>query len=118
MMKFQNFENMIQVFANEYLVPKSVILVIGPGKFVPFFKNVFEFLNSEVIFLDTTFYQGINVTSELNVLPFEDRSFDFVISLKKCEDLFRICKHEVLLKEEIINAKENYLLCDAIYSVL
>ena len=117
-MKFEKFENMIQVFVNEYITPKSLVLVIGPGEYIPFFKTIFKFLNTDSIFLDTFWYQGINVTSELNVLPFENRSFDFVISLKKCEDLLRICKNEILVKEEIINAKENYILPNVIYSVI
>jgi hypothetical protein len=117
-MKFEKFEDLIQVFVNEYITPKSLILVIGPGEYIPFFKTIFKFLNTDSIFLDTFWYQGINVTSELNVLPFENKSFDFVISLKRSEDLFRICKNEILVKEEIINAKENYLLYDAIYSVI
>ena len=117
-MKFEKFENIIQVFVNEYITPKSLVLVIGPGEYISFFKTVFKFLNTDSIFLDTFWYQGINVTSELNVLPFENKSFDYIISLKKSEDLFRVSKCDILLKDEIINAKEIYLLCDAIYSVL
>jgi hypothetical protein len=117
-MKFEKFENIIQVFVNEYITPKSLVLVIGPGEYIPFFKTVFKFLNTDSIFLDTFWYPGINVTSELNVLPFENKAFDFVISMKKSEDLFRVSKREILLKDEIINAKENYILSNAIYSVI
>ena len=118
MVKFEKFEDIIQVFVNEYITPKSLVLVIGPGEYIPFFKTIFKFLNSDSIFMDTFWYPGINVTSDLDILPFENKSFDYIISLKKSEDLFRVSKREILLKDEIINAKENYILSNAIYSVI
>jgi hypothetical protein len=117
-MKFENVEDLFQFFANEYCIPKSIILIIAPGDKVLFFKELFDFLNSEIIFVDTIYYQGIDIIVDLDNLPFESYSFNLVISLKNSKDLLRVCKGDILVKEEIINAKENYLVKSGIFSVI
>ena len=119
-MKFEKFENMIQFFVNEYCKPRSTVLVIKPGNFVSLFTSNFKFVNSEVIFLDSGWYQGIDIVNDLTILPFEDQTFDLVITFDKSDDIFRVIKTDgvVLVKDEIINAKENYLLMDSIFSVI
>ena len=105
-MKFEKFENMIQFFVNEYCKPRSTVLVIKPGTFISLFTSNFKFVNSEVIFLDSVWYQGIDIVNDLTILPFEDQTFDLVITLDKSDDIFRVIKTDgvVLVKDEIINA--------------
>ena len=118
MVKFEKFEDLIQFFANEYITPKSLVLVIGPGEYIPFFKKMLNFLNSEVIFMEHFYYPGIDITNEL--APFEKKSFNTVIDLKKTKNVLEIVKSDgvILVSDEIINAKENYLLKNSIFSVI
>jgi hypothetical protein len=49
-MKFKNFLDLIQVFANEYCSPVNTILILG--LFSPEIKNVFEFIGCDTIFVN------------------------------------------------------------------
>ena len=119
-MKFEKFENMIQYFVNEYCKPKSTVLIIKPGNGIELYTSIFKFINSEVIFFSSEWYPGIDISGSSDFLPFENQSFDLVITFVSTDDIFRVIKTNgvVLIRDEIVNAKENYILMDSVFSVI
>jgi len=110
-----NHFQMIQYFANEYCKPKSIVLIIGTFEGIENVKNIFTFINSDVIIVDTI--RGPNVDIVINNnLPFESHSFDLIINSKNI-DVIDILKPDgkLLLKSELT---ESYTIDNQIFNIL
>jgi len=126
-MNFINLVDLIQVFANEYCNPSSVVLLIG-NESVNDIKLLFQFINSEVVVVETKQHQNVE-TKQQNVdiivdkvFPFLKESVDIIICLKEFDEpeLRRILKPDgkILLKSKIIGSFENYTVNSEHYSVI
>ena len=79
MIKFNERSVMFQYFINEYMLPKTKVLVIGFYDLE--LKNMIEFIDSEVFFIKENNEDGIDIVCNYKNVPFEDNSFDIVINL-------------------------------------
>ena len=89
-MNFINLVDLIQVFANEYCNPSSIVLLIG-NESVNDIKLLFQFINSDVIVVDTQPHQDVDI---LTTVSFLKETCDLIICLKEFEntELYRILK--------------------------
>jgi hypothetical protein len=80
---FENFIDVIQVFANEYCIPGNNILIIGNDleKDVENIKKLFNFINCETFFVCDKPLVGIDFVVQYPSLPFQEKSFDIIINL-------------------------------------
>jgi len=80
---FENFIDLIQVFANEYCIPGNNILILGKdlGKDLENIKNLFNFINCETFFVSDTPGVGIDFVVKGSSLPFQEKTFDIIINL-------------------------------------
>jgi len=120
-MEFITLVEMVQVFANEYCYPSSLVLVYGNVKEIELIKEQFKFITSEVISMDTQPGKSIDITVNETVLPFESDSFDLIISFKTEHSEFkRILKPngKLLIKSLVIDALEIYKLGEETFSVI
>ena len=76
-MEFTNLVDLVQVFANEYCFPGS--LVLFNGNLPENIKSIFKFINSEIISIHTSPGEGVDIVVSENILPFENHSFDLII---------------------------------------
>ena len=117
-MNFINLVDLIQVFANEYCQPASVILLIG-NESVNDIKLLFQFINSDVIVVDTKPHPDVDI---LTTFLFLKESCDLIICLTEFEntELYRILKPggKILIKSKIIGSLENYSVNFDNYSVI
>jgi len=107
-MEFTNAEDLIQVFINEYSFPNSINLMYG------------NFKSKNFISIDTTPNDNVDIVVG-NELPFEDHSFDLILSFKnEVFNFKRILKPngKLLLKGVIIDALEYYTLNGETFSVI
>jgi hypothetical protein len=79
MIKFNERSVMFQYFINEYMLPKTKVLVIGFYDIE--LQNMIQFIDSEVFFIKETSEYGIDIVCNYKNVPFEDNSFDIVINL-------------------------------------
>ena len=107
-MNFINLVDLVQVFANEYCNPSSVVLLIG-NESVNDIKLLFQFINSDVIVVDTKPHPDVDI---LTTFSFLKESCDLIICLTEFEntELYRILKPggKILIKSKIIGSLENY----------
>ena len=107
-MNFINLVDLVQVFANEYCNPSSVVLLIG-NESVNDIKLLFQFINSDVIVVDTKPHPDVDI---LTTVSFLKETCDLIICLKEFEntELYRILKPggKILIKSKIIGSLENY----------
>lgn len=110
MLKFNNLTNLVQVFANEFIEPRNLILLIGEELYTNEINKIFEFIDTDAIYL----------TYDINDIPYEDHVFDAIISFNYSKELFRIIKNDgvILINEDIINGKEKYQLNNTIFTVI
>ena len=119
-MNFINLVDLIQVFANEYCNPSSIVLLIG-NESVNDIKLLFQFINSDVIVVDTKQHEDVDIIVD-NIFPFLKESVNIIICLKEFNELElrRILKLDgkILLKSKIIGSLENYTVNSEDYSVI
>lgn len=110
---------MIQFFANEYCNPKSLVLVIGTFEGIEYIKNLFTFINSDVIFVDTVRGPFTDIVITNNDLPFEKDSFDLIINFTN-NDISEFLKPngKLLINNEVIGCIEHYTIDDKHFSVI
>jgi SAM-dependent methyltransferase len=123
-MNFINLVDIVQVFANEYCNPKSLILVIGATKDSFFIRNIFKFISSDVIIVDNIKSEEVDIVIN-NYFPFEDSSFDLIIKFKNLnnnlnEIIFKYLKPngKILINENVIDCLEKYYIKNEVFSVL
>ena len=120
MQTFTNLVDLIQVFANEYCSPGNLVLVYGNIDEFELICKLFEFINSNVISVDTTPGKNVDIAVK-ETLPFESQSFDLIIS---CKDIHPECKRilkpngKLLIKDNTCTPLETYKLHNEIFSVL
>jgi hypothetical protein len=110
-MEFITLVEMIQVFANEYCYPASLVLVYGNVDEIEIIKHQFKFITSEVVSMDISPGKNVDITVNETVLPFESHSFDLIISFKNEHSEFkRVLKPngKLLTTNLVINALEIY----------
>jgi hypothetical protein len=120
-MEFTNLVELIQVFANEYCEPASIVLVYGNLDEIEYIKEQFKFITSEIISIDTSPRKNIDIVIFENLLPFENHSFDLVISFKGYLPEFkRIIKSngKLLINQLIVDAIEHYKYKENVFSVI
>lgn len=110
---------MIQVFANEYCDPESLVLLIGniPNNI----RNIFKFINSDLIIVGYVKSDSIDiVVSQGKSFPFESNSFDLIIDFENVENVQSFLKPNgrLLTKGNIIGALERYFVSQDTFSVL
>ena len=117
-MKFINEIDLLQYFANEYIKPGDKVLVLGC--YIHEFKNIIQFIDSEVFFVKDTNDHGIDLTSNYKNLPFEDESFDIVMSFVNFDFKFDFLKKGGILfiNDGIINGIDYYNYSDKLFTVL
>jgi hypothetical protein len=112
-MNYTSIVDLIQVFANEYCVPGSVVLLIGSLKTDENEKirSIFKFIDSDLIIVDSI--RGPDVDILLNSsgdLPFENHSFDLIIKINSLNYLnlsvFLKSNGKLLINEEVIGCCE------------
>jgi hypothetical protein len=110
---------MIQFFANEYCNPKSLVLVIGTFEGIEYIKNLFTFINSDVIFVDTVRGPFTDIVITNDHLPFENHSFDLIINFND-NDVSEFLKPngKLLINNEVIGSIEHYTIDDKHFSVI
>ena len=114
---------MIQVFANEYCNPKSLVLLIGNIPNLKEIRNIFEFINSQVIVIgyvktdsiDVIVYQG-------KPFPFESNSFDLIVDFENVENVENVNSFlkpngRLLTKGNIVGSLERYSVSQDIFCV-
>ena len=116
-MDFTNVVDIVQVFANEYCTPASLVLIIKPGEYD--YKDIFSFINSETITIDDVPGENIDIVSD--ILPFEENSFDLIINfssnVKEIKKFLK--KHgKCLTGEFVVDALEYYKLNFTFFSVV
>ncbi len=129
-MNFTNLLDIIQVFANEWCKPQNNILIITKngenGESFDEIKKLFKFINCEtfivseigVVFDQTN---GIDFqVNEINVLPFEEQSFDVVINFNLNFNNYNYLKQGgvIITKEYMLDAKCYYRFNQQLFSVL
>jgi hypothetical protein len=117
MFKFTDLLDLIQFFANEWCLPQNNILIVG--NYDQHVKKIFDFINCETFFVnngcltDQTFF-----VQDLNDLPFQEKSFDAIVTLnEKFNKSYLKPGGVVLTNSEILNAKEYFWLNNSIFSV-
>jgi hypothetical protein len=81
-MNFVNVIDQIQFFANEYTKSGDTVLVVG--SYNESIKKIFSFIEAESFFVHNQYEPGIDFVYDLNDLPFEERSFDLIVNMTKC----------------------------------
>ena len=128
-MKFLNEIDLLQFFSNEYIKPKSKILVLGCKSIFKEIQLMIEFIDSEIFFVNQTFHEEAHFTANYNNLPFEENSFDTIINFtdelnypqaKLVSYLFQFLKENgtFLTKDEILNGIDYYSLNSEIFTIL
>ena len=117
-MKFENITDLIQVFANEYCLPGSKVLVLGICE--PVIKRLFEFIDSKVIFVNNSPTDSFDIIADYSDLPFEEHSFDIIINFTEYIDLFKFVKENgrILTSGEILNGVDYYSYFEHIFTVI
>jgi len=129
MIKFLNEIDLLQFFSNEYIKPKSKILVLGCTNFFKEIRYIIHFIDSEVFFVNDSFHEECDFCAIYNNLPFEENSFDVIINFteqlnysqaKLVSYLFQFLKENgtFLTKDEILNGIDYYNLNSDIFTVL
>jgi len=116
-MKFEKLTDLVQVFANEYCLPGNIVLVLG--HYDPKIKTIFEFINSDVIFVNNCDDSNFDIICDFSDLCFENFSFDLIINFTD-QQFFKFLKPDgyILMKGEILNASNYYSLQDEIFTVI
>ena len=117
-MNFTSVVDIVQVFANEYCTPASLVLIIKPGEYD--FKSVFSFINSETITIDNVPGENIDIVYD-DILPFEENSFDLIINFSEnVKEIKKILKKhgKCLTGEFVVDALEYYKLNFTFFSVI
>jgi len=124
-MNFIYLVDILQVFANEYCKPKSLILVIGANEYSFLIRNIFKFITSDVIIADNTKSEEVDIVIKNNYFPFEDNSFDLIIKFKNLNNdnlnfIFKYLKPngKILINENVIDCLEKYNIKNEVFSVL
>ena len=80
-MNFMNLVDLVQVFANEYCRVSNTILLIGNQTETKLFKEIFKFINSELIVIDNLPHPDVDITfTNEFFLPFLNFSFDLILN--------------------------------------
>ena len=110
---------MIQFFANEYCNPNSMVLVIGNFENIEYIKDIFTFINSDVIFVDTVRGAFTDIVITNDNLPFENHSFDLIINFND-NDVSDFLKPngKLLINNEVIGTIGRYTIDDKHFSVI
>ena len=116
-MEFTSIVDMITLFANEYCKPSSIILLVGNTE-VQNIKEIFQFITSEVICIETFNGYGVDIVVK-ETLPFENYSFDLIIDFKELS-LKKYLKPngKLLMKGVVLDALENYKIGNEVFSVV
>jgi len=117
-MKFLHETDLFQFFVNEYISPCSKVLVIG--EYNSKIRQMIEFIDSEVFFVNENMEPGIDIVSSYTNLPFEEESFDSIINFTNELDIFSFVKHKgfIIIKEEILNGLDYYTLNEQTFTIL
>ena len=75
-MNFTNIIDLIQVFANEYCIPSSNVLLLGNIDIT----RIFNFLHSNLIVADYEPNENVDIVIG-KYLPFSKESFDLIINI-------------------------------------
>ena len=117
-MNFTNLVDIVQVFANEYCHPASIVLIIN-SEFN--FKEIFTFLNSETICVHSKKEPNVDFVVSTH-LPFINESFDLIISFESfnLNEIRRTLKPNgnLLIKSTGFIGIENYTFNEEIFSVI
>ena len=91
-MEINNVIDGIQIFANEYASPESVVLILT-DRLIQELRYMFGFINCEFYVLNDKMLPGIDITFD-KILPLFDNTFDIIICLKEIEndELERVLK--------------------------
>lgn len=117
-MKFEKIIDLIQVFANEWCLPGSKVLVLGLWD--PEIKTLFEFIDSDAIFVNESLIGSFDIIADYSDLPFEEHSFDLILNFTDYTNLFKFVKENgrILTKSEILNGIEYYHYSESIFTVI
>lgn len=117
-MKFENIMDLIQVFANEYCSPGSKVLILG--LYTPEIKKMFEFIDSDTIFVNESPSSTFDIISDYSDLPFEEHSFDIILNFTSYTDLFNFVKENgrILTLGEILNGENYYYHRNSVFTVI
>jgi hypothetical protein len=124
-MNYTSIVDLIQVFANEYCVPNSIVLLIGTLKLEENEKirSIFNFINSELIVVDSIKGSGVDILLNSNGdLPFENHSFDLIIKINALSNLnlsnYLKYNGKLLINEEVIGCCELCYLDNIPFSIV
>jgi len=124
-MNYTSIVDLIQVFANEYCVPNSIVLLIGTLKLEENEKirSIFNFINSELIVVDSIKGSGVDILLNSNgELPFENHSFDLIIKINALSNLnlsnYLKYNGKLLINEEVIGCCELCYLDNIPFSIV
>ena len=130
-MNYTSIVDLIQVFANEYCVPGSLVLLIGTLKLEENEKvrSIFNFIDSELIVVDSIKGPTIDIPLNSNGdLPFENHSFDLIIKINTLSNLhlnnlsnlsiFLKLNGKLLINEEVIGCCELSYIDNQAFSVV
>jgi len=124
-MNYTSIVDLIQVFANEYCVPGSIVLLIGSLKTDENEKirSIFKFIDSDLIIVDSI--KGPDIDILLNSsgdLPFENHSFDLIIKINALSNLnlsnYLKYNGKLLINEEVIGCCELSYIDNRAFSVV
>jgi len=124
-MNYTSIVDLLQVFANEYCVPNSIVLLIGTLKLEENEKirSIFNFINSELIVVDSIKGSGVDILLNSNgELPFENHSFDLIIKINALSNLnlsnYLKYNGKLLINEEVIGCCELCYLDNIPFSIV
>ena len=110
-MNFTNIIDLIQVFANEYCIPSSNVLLLGNIDIT----RIFNFLHSNLIVSDYEPNENVDIVIG-KYLPFRKESFDLI---SKClnnpeVNLFRFIYDSIVLVNEYLDIKTKVIISSTI----
>jgi len=117
-MKFEKIIDLVQFFANEWCLPGSKVLVLG--LYSPEIKNLFEFIDSDTIFVNNVPSHLFDIIADYTDLPFQEYSFDLILNFTEHPNLFKFIKESghILTSGEILNGLEYYHCSESIFTVI
>jgi hypothetical protein len=114
-MKFTKLNDLLQYFINEYVLPKSKILIVG--EYID--PSIFTFINIDPYYIKDCLDFGIDFVVNYSNLPFENESFDYLINFTDHSFKEYLKKESTsLVLGTIINALDYYTLEKCVFSVI
>jgi len=93
-MKFTSIVDLVKYFVYEYSKPGDKALLIGMVSEIMEIRRIFYFVENELTIINNVRSDNIDLFVEnMEYIPFENESFDFILNLKDNEVNPNLLKH-------------------------